>query len=132
MTSDNRSKLNETTINLHDEPKEIRLMAYKILVEKFNKKYDDLSNEQKNLIREYIENVSTTNSLKGYIQSEAKIIREKLEKKTKQITDKVLIIKLREVINLLDQYNTLKNVDENHVTALLRYYNLINDLDGVK
>ena len=55
-----------------------------------------------------------------------------MEKKTKQITDKVLIIKLREVINLLDQYNTLKNVDENHVTALLRYYNLINDLDGVK
>lgn len=132
MTSDNRSKLNETTINLYEEPKEIRLMSYKILVEKFNKKYEDLSNEQKNLIREYIENVSTTNSLKNYIQSEATIIREKLEKKTKQITDKALVIKLSEVINLLDQYKTLNNVDENHVTALLRYYNLINDLDGVK
>ena len=132
MTSDNRSKLNETTINLHEEPKEIRLMSYKILVEKFNNKYEGLSNEQKNLIREYIENVSTTNSLKNYIQSEATVIREKLEKKTKQITDKALVIKLSEVINLLDQYKTLKNVDENHVTALLRYYNLINDLDGVK
>ena len=132
MTLDNRSKLNEEVINLNEEPKEIRLMSYKILVEKFNKKYEDLSNEQKNLIREYIENVSTTNSLKNYIQSEANIIREKLQSKTKKVTDKALVIKLNEVVNLLDQYKTLKNVDENHVTALLRYYNLINDLDGVK
>lgn len=132
MTLDNRSKLNEDVINLNEEPKEIRLMSYKILVEKFNKKYEDLSNEQKNLIREYIENVSTTNSLKNYIQSEANIIKQKLQSKTKKVTDKALVIKLNEVVNLLDQYKTLKNVDENHVTALLRYYNLINDLDGVK
>lgn len=132
ITSDNRSKIVENNINLSDEPKEIRLMSYKILVEKFNKKYEDLSSQQKNLIREYIQNVSTTNNLKSFIQQEAKIIKEMLQKKTKQITDKALVIKLNEVVGLLDQYDSLKNIDENHVTALLRYYNLINDLDGVK
>ena len=46
--------------------------------------------------------------------------------------DKAVKIKLNEVVGLLDQYKNMKNVEENHVSALLRYYDLINDLDGVK
>ena len=132
MTSDSRSKLNETTINLHDEPKEIRLMAYKILVEKFNKKYDDLSNEQKNLIREYIENVSNTNNLKSLIQTEAITIKRLFTKNMHRVQDKSLKIKLQEVVGLLDEYQTIKKVEENHISALLRYYSLIDDLSWSK
>ena len=40
------------------EDKEIRILAYKILVEKFNEKYASLSSEQKDLLKEYINNVS--------------------------------------------------------------------------
>ena len=132
MTSENRSRLNEGSIDLSEEPKEIRLMSYKILVEKFNTKYENLSSNQKNLLREYIQNVSTTNNLKTFIQKESQDIKKLLESRIKNVKDKTLRIKLNEVVGLLEQYKSMKNVEESHVTALLRYYDLINDLDGVK
>jgi hypothetical protein len=132
MTAETRSRLNESSIDLSEEPKEIRLMSYKILVEKFNTKYENLSSNQKNLLREYIQNVSTTNNLKTFIQKESQDIKKLLESKMKNVKDKAVKIKLNEVVSLLDQYKNMKNVEENHVSALLRYYDLINDLDGVK
>ena len=132
MTAETRSRLNESSIDLSEEPKEIRLMSYKILVEKFNTKYENLSSNQKNLLREYIQNVSTTNNLKTFIQKESQDIKKLLESKMKNVKDKAIKIKLNEVVGLLDQYKNMKNVEENHVSALLRYYDLINDLDGVK
>lgn len=130
ITSDIKKELIEETISLKQEPKEIRLMSYKILVEKFNKKYEELSPAQKGLLREYIGNVSNTNNLKSFVQSEASRIQKLLETKLPKIKDKSLRIKLAEVSDLLSQYSTIKNLDENHVSALLRYYDLINDLQG--
>lgn len=128
MVSDSKNKLVETARTIETEPKEIRLLSYKILVEKFNTKYEELSPDQKSILREYIGNISNTNNLKEYMKKEALRIKEILIKKTKTVKDKSLKIKLTEVISLLDQYKTLKTVDEDHVSALLRYYTLVNDL----
>jgi len=49
---------------LMKEDKEIRLMTYKILVEKFNDKYGTLSAKQKGLLKEYISSISDTQTLK--------------------------------------------------------------------
>ena len=132
MTSDKKSRIVEDVSSVSNEPKEIRLLSYKILVEKFNEKYGSLSSEQKNLLREYIGNVSNTNNFKEMIKEDATRIQIVLSSKIKSIHDKSLKIKLTEVVELLEQYKTLKNVEENHISALLRYYSLINDLDGVK
>jgi hypothetical protein len=128
MTGDSKKPLVEEMNSIYKEPKEIRLMSYKILVEKFNQKYGNLSQEQKTVLREYIENVSNTNNLKSFLQKESKRVKSILEQKTKKISDKALKIKLSEVISLLDSYDTIKNVDENHISALMRYYDLVNDL----
>ena len=98
------------------------------MVEKFNTKYGELSKEQKAVLREYISNVSNTNNLKLFIQTEAKKIKLTLEQKIKKVTDKTLKIKLSEVISLLETYDSIKNVEENHISALMRYYDVINDL----
>ena len=132
MTSDKKSRIVEDVSSVSNEPKEIRLLSYKILVEKFNEKYGSLSSEQKNLLREYIGNVSNTNNFKEMIKEDATRIQKVLSSKIKSIHDKSLKINLTEVVELLEQYKTLKNVEENHISALLRYYSLINDLDGVK
>ena len=132
MTSDKKSRIVDDVSSISNEPKEIRLLSYKILVEKFNEKYGNLSSEQKNLLREYIGNVSNTNNFKEMIKEDAIKIKKVLSFKMKSISDKSLKIKLKEVVELLEQYKTLKNVEENHISALLRYYSLINDLDGVK
>jgi hypothetical protein len=132
MVSDSKKELIEESVALKDEPKEIRLMSYKILVEKFNKKYGELSQSQKSLLREYISNVSNTNNLKTFVQGEAAKIRIFLEEKIKRTKDKTLKIKLAEVSDLLNQYETIKNLDESHISALLRYYDLVNDLKEIK
>ena len=107
-------------------------MAYKYLVEKFNAKYNNLTESQKVLLREYIENVSNTNNLKSLVQTEAVTIKRLFTKNMHRVQDKSLKIKLQEVSSLLDEYGNIKKVEENHISALLRYYSLINDLDGVK
>jgi hypothetical protein len=128
IISDKKSRLTENFQSVENEPKEIRLLSYKILVEKFNEKYGDLSSEQKNVLREYIGNVSNTNNFKEFMKNEAIRVQDVISKKSKTVKDPSLKIKLNEVIGLLNQYKTVKNVEEHHVSALLRYYNLINDL----
>ena len=132
MTSNLKKDVIQEQTSFNSEPKEIRLMSYKILVEKFNKKYGELSGNQKSLLREYIENVSNTNNLKVYVQTEAKKLQSILEKKIVSTKDTTLKIKLSEVSDLLNQYESIKNLDENHISALLRYYDLVNDLKEIK
>ena len=52
------------------QDKDMRLLSYKILVEKFNKKYGNLTTPQRNLLKHFINNISNTNSLREYIESE--------------------------------------------------------------
>jgi hypothetical protein len=128
MTLETSKPIVQESVSISKEPKEIRLLSYKILVEKFNTKYEELSQQQKNVLREYIGNVSNTNNLKTFLQTESRKIKSVLSKKIKGVNDKALSIKLNEVISLLDQYESIKTVNENHVLGLMRYYELINDL----
>jgi len=132
ITSNNKEKLISEDVSIANEPKEIRLLAYSYLVEKFNKKYGDLSEAQKVLLREYMGNVSNTNNLKSLIQTEAVSIKKIFAKNINKVKDKSLKIKLTEVVNLLDEYTAIKKVEENHISALLRYYSLIDDLSWSK
>ena len=128
MTTDYSKPVVKEVNEIYNEPKEIRLLSYKIMVEKFNDKYGKLSKEQKAVLREYIGNVSNTNNLKLFIQNEADRIKSVLEQKLNRLSDKTLKIKLTEVVSLLDTYKSIKSVDENHISALMRYYDLVNDL----
>ena len=68
VTTDNKSiKLSESVPSLPDD-EDLRILTYRTLLEKFNQKYTKLSGAQKNLLREYINNVSNTNSLKDTLK----------------------------------------------------------------
>ena len=132
ITSKTNTSVISESIEISKEPKDIRLMAYKYLVERFNTKYINFNDQQKVLLREYIENVSNTNNLKSLIQTEAITIKRLFTKNMHRIKDKSLKIKLTEVTNLLVGYETIKKVEETHISALLRYYSLIDDLSWSK
>lgn len=127
----NTVTLNEST-SISNEPKEVRLLSQKLMVEKFNKKYNDFNESQKVLLREYIGNVSNTNNLKSLVQTEAVNIKNIFKQNMSKVKDKSLKIKLTEVVTLLDSYENMKNVEETHISALLRYYSLIDDLSWSK
>ena len=132
ITDSTKNKSINETITIEHQPKEVRLLSYKYLVEKFNSKYGELNENQKVLLREYIGNVSNTNNLKSFIQLEAAGIQKTFQKNSNKVKDKALKIKLQEVAALLEEYKTMKKVEENHISALLRYYSLIDDLSWSK
>ena len=120
---ENRSKV---LVEFERQPEDIRLLTTKLLVDKFNQKYSNLSAKQKVLLREYINN--TQNSLKRYIESEIPTIRKELLSLSSIVTDKVVKIKLTEVIKQLDHLTKGRDVKDENVAALLGYYSLITEL----
>jgi hypothetical protein len=132
ITTKSRKELVNEFNLMAKQPKDVRVLSQKLLVEKFNKKYSDLSDNQKNLLREYIENVSNTNNLKLFVQSESSNIHKIFKNNIHKVTNKTLKIKLNEIVNLLEEYKNIKNVEENHISALLRYYSIIQDLSWSK
>ena len=53
------------------QDEDVRLLAYQLMVDKFNSKYADLSAKQQNILKEYIYNVSNTESLRDFVLREA-------------------------------------------------------------
>ena len=102
-----------------------------ILVEKFNKKYSSLSKSQKKLLKEYINNISNTNSLKEFIESETVKVTKKLQSMLPSVSDKVTKIKLNEAVNQADTLMKGRVVEDKQVVTLMRYYQLVKELENV-
>jgi hypothetical protein len=101
-------------------------------MEKFNQKYVDLSDKQKNLLREYIYNVSNSVALRTYAVDLAKELIAEITKKMAKIDNKVTTIKLSEVVSQLEKLKTVQVVKENHMTALLIALEITKTLDTLK
>jgi hypothetical protein len=113
------------------QDKDVRLLSYKILVDKFNSKYSNLNEGQKSLLRNYINSVSDSTALKEFIDSEVLKIQKEFKLLTPKVTDKVVKIKLSEVTNLLKEITSAKAIKDNHILNLLRYHELIKELKKV-
>lgn len=111
---------------------DVRLLAYKLLVDSFNEKYKGLDDKQKVLIREYINNVSNTNSLREYINQEVPTVRAQIFELKSKIDNDVIKIKLDETLNQLEKITKGTLVKENQIMALLLSYELIKELKNLK
>lgn len=110
------------------EDKEIRLLAYKILVEKFNNKYKDFSDRQKGILKEYITNVSDTKTLRDYLNAELKKIKAELIELKNTTKDQVTKIKLEEVLKFIKPLNESHTIKDETITGILQYCDLIDEL----
>lgn len=110
------------------QPKDVRLLSYKMLIDKFNDKYDGLNIRQKNVLREYINNVTNTVALKEFVQAEIPVIQKELKRAATRVGSKVIKIKLNEVNNMLTKINKSSVVKDKDVLTMLRYYELIKEL----
>lgn len=107
--------------------KETRALTYKLLMEKFNEKYSLLADNQRNLLKEYVYNVSNSPKLKSFLNEEI----EKAKKELKAYiphTDKVTQIKLTEVANMIKPLCKKSSVHDDNIINLMNYYELINEL----
>jgi hypothetical protein len=106
----------------------LRAVSYKLLVESFNNKYKNLTNDQKGLLREYINNINNTGKLNEYVSNEITKLINGLKEVGSKITDKVTQIKLAETIANVRKVKSVKKIKEQHLSALMMTYELLSEL----
>ena len=113
------------------QDKDLRLLAYQILVDKFNQKYKTLNESQKNLLKHYINNISNTNSMREFVDLESAKIKKTLRFHIPKVDDDITRIKLTEAVNQISNLTKGKVVNEKQVLTLMRYYELVKEIENV-
>ena len=130
ITTKSNLKLSNTTILPDDE--DLRILTYRTLLEKFNQKYTKLSKNQKVLLREYINNISNTNSLKDTLKSIVNELKKDLTTHSKNLKDKVVKIKMSEAIKSIDKFCGINDktdvVKDEYVIQTMRYLELVKEV----
>lgn len=114
------------------QEKDLRLLTYKILVENFNKKYTTLNDDQKSLLREYINNVTNTSKFAEYFENQLIKTITELHSLYKEMDDKITKIKLRETINVLKKQKIGKKITDSQVSSLMMSYELVKEIHNVR
>ena len=129
QTSDN--KKNVVLENFSKQNKDTRLLTYKVLLEKFNNKYSNLQDNQKTLLKEYVNSVTNSPALKSYINQEIKEVKKIITGYSKKVEDKVVAIKLTETKGMIKPLCKKTSVNDDNVINLLNYYELVNELKTI-
>jgi hypothetical protein len=118
----------ETLEEFKKYDKDLRILTYRILLEKFNDKYDNLNESQKSVLKQFIVEVDSTPKLKEFYNSKIKEIRAELKQLHEVVSDKVVKIKLHEIINLVVELPKENNIKNDDIVNLLQYYQLIDEI----
>lgn len=108
--------------------KDVRLLAYKILLEKFNKQYENLLPEQKHILKEVITSTNSTTKLRNLVNEEIKKIRQEVSQLKTRVEDQIISIKLEEILKNMKPLTNAQKVEDNHLISLMQYYDLVNEL----
>ena len=131
VTTTDSIKLSDSITKLPND-EDLRILTYKTLLERFNQKYTKLSGAQKNLLREYINNISNTNSLKDTLKELVKGLKKDLKTHSKKLKDKVVKIKMNEAIKSIDKFCGIDDktdvVKDEYVVQTMRYLELLKEL----
>jgi len=111
--------------------KDLKLLTFKILLEKFNDKYKDLLPQQKNILKEFITSVNSQSRLRTLVNEEINKIRSSIKKLTSKVKNEVVKIKLDEVVKTIKPLSNKERITDNHLVNLMQYYDLVNELKNL-
>tara|TARA_Y100000114_G_scaffold61131_1_gene56120 strand:+ start:3266 stop:4129 length:864 start_codon:yes stop_codon:yes gene_type:complete len=111
-----------------DYDNDVRTLTYRVLLDKFNSKYDSLSVEQKTVLKEYINSVDSTPDLRNFYNSKISELKIALKKENKNIKNRATQIKITEVSKYLTELDKTDKVNDDNLVDLLRYYELVNEI----
>ena len=120
----------EVVNTLREQEEDLRLLTYRLILEKFNKKYKKLNENQKNLLREFLNKGTDTSHILQLAKNEAKRLSGSIGKKIEHVKNDVQKIKLAEIRNQLNNFESLKYIKNNHLTALMIGYELDSQLNN--
>jgi hypothetical protein len=129
----NKEEVKENVLEeFKNQDKDIRVLAYRVLLEKFNDKYADLNSNQKSTLKEFINSVDNTPKLKEFYNTKITEIKNTLLALNKKVTNKAIQIKVNEVVNILPSLGKTDKVNDDHLINLLQYYQLVEELETAK
>mgnify|MGYP003666092738 CR=1 FL=1 len=108
--------------------KDLRILTYKVLLEKFNSKYENLSSDQKQVLKEFITSVDSAPGLRDFYNNKINKLKSILKEESKNIKDKATQIKITEVAKYLVELNKTDKVNNNNLVDLLQYYELVKEI----
>jgi|TARA_R100000027_G_scaffold22461_1_gene16276 hypothetical protein len=111
--------------------KDLKMLTFKILLEKFNNKYKELLPAQKNILREFITSVNSNRRLHTLVNKELKNILSEINSLIKNVKDEVVKIKLQEVTKGIVPLKKTEKVNDTHLVNLMQYYDLVNELKSL-
>jgi hypothetical protein len=111
--------------------KDVRILTYRIVLDKFNEKYDVLNSHQKTILKELINSIDNTPRLKEFYSIKSQEIKKELEKLNKKTKDPVTKIKLNEVISLIQPLSKTQKISDNDLVNLLQFCDLLTELEVV-
>jgi|TARA_R100000081_G_C4801785_1_gene164683 hypothetical protein len=111
--------------------KDLKLLTFKILLEKFNSKYGSLLPEQKNILREFITSVDSSTKLRKVVNEELKKLKNIIIELKNSVEDEIVAIKLQEVAKTIQPVAKTKRVTDDHLINIMQYYELVQELKGL-
>jgi len=128
----NEDDVKDTLIEEYSKyDKDLRLLTFKILLEKFNDSYKDLLPEQKNILKEFITSVNSTTRLRTIVNEELEKIATKVVELSEKVSDKVIKIKLEEVKKAIKPVSNKEKIGDTHLVNLMQYYELVHELETI-
>lgn len=128
----NEDDVKDTLIEEYSKyDKDLRLLTFKILLERFNDNYKDLLPEQKNILKEFITSVNSTSRLRTIVNEELEKIAKKVDIMSQKVSDQVIKIKLEEVKKAITPVSNKEKIGDTHLVNLMQYYELVHELETI-
>jgi hypothetical protein len=118
---------NDILEEFKSQDKEVRILAYKLMLEKFNGKYANLYPSQKEILKEFITSVESNSKLKSYYNERVNSIKEELNNILHKVENKVVAIKLEEVLPLIKEIEKPTPITNEDITNLMLYAELLEE-----
>lgn len=109
--------------------KDLRILTYRVLLEKFNGKYEGLNENQKTVLKEFINTVDSTPTLREFYNTKIQEIKMMLSELNSKVADRAIQIKVNEVSNILEEVDKTTKINDDHLVNLLQYYSLVEELE---
>lgn len=111
--------------------KDLRLLTFKILLEKFNDNYKDLLPQQKRILKEFITSVNSGTRLRNIVNEELIVISAEVKALASRVKDEVVKIKLDEIAKTIKPLSNKEKINDSHLVNLMQYYELIEELKSL-
>ena len=121
----------DVLVEFQSYDKDLRILTYRVLLEKFNEKYSSLNGDQKIILKEFVNSVDSTPKLRDFYNTKIGELKTKLTTLSPKIADKAVQIKLDEVIKLLAPLSKSHKVNDDNLINLLQYYELLNEIKNI-